>query len=228
MVPGAPASRAAAPVAGAAVGFLGVLPRAVAAGATTRSVVQKTEIVAGCPKYFRARALRRRFDGVGAASGDVAQSSARDVTPDDHPLGPDHWGHEFDLRWRLVLLLKRQGPGEPRRRPPAQVVVNHVGHHFERPGVLHFSAVLAAVVADQVGAISEPLAEYLQACGPVFRLDPKGQESHYGIDERLQVLDEGGPGEVWVVAFRDVRPHAESAHGVELLEDPGRHPHFFP
>ena len=46
------------------------------------------------------------------------------------------------------------------------------------------------MVADQVGAVSEPLAEYLQACGPVFRLDPKGQESQYGIDEPLQVLDE--------------------------------------
>ena len=87
---------------------------------------------------------------------------------------------------------------------------------------------LAAVVADQVGAVSEPLMEYFQARGPVFRFDPKGQEGQYGIDKRLQVLDEGGPGGVWIVTFRDVRPHAESAHGVELLKDLGRHPHFFP
>ena len=94
-----------------------------------------------------------------------------------------------------MLLLKRQGPGQKRRRPPAQVVVNHVDHHFERPGVLHFSAVLAAVVADHVGTVSESLEEYLQARGPIFRLNPKGQESQYGIDQCLQVLDEGGPGE---------------------------------
>ena len=35
----------------------------------------------------------------------------------------------------------------------------------------HFAAVLAAVVADQVGTVPEPLTEYLQARGPVFRLD---------------------------------------------------------
>ena len=163
-----------------------------------------------------------------AASGDVAQSSARDVVPDDRPLGPDHRGHELDYRRSLVLLLKRQGPGESRRRPPAQVVVNHAGHHFNRRGVPHFAAVLAAVVADQVGAVPEPLMEYLQARGPVFRLDPKGQDSHYGIDQRLQVLDEGVTGDVWIAVFCDVRPHAESTHGVELLEDPGSHPHFSP
>ena len=112
VVPGASASRAAAPVAGAAVGFLGVLPRAVSAMATSRSVVQKAEVITGCPGFFRARALRRRFNGVGAASGDVAQSSARDIVPDDRPLEPDPWGHELDLRRRLVLLLKRPDSGE--------------------------------------------------------------------------------------------------------------------
>ena len=226
MVPGTSASRAAAPVAGAAVGFLGVLPRPVSAVASSRSVVQKAEVVAGCPRFFRARALGRRFDGVSAAGGDVAQSSARDVVPDDCPPGPDHRGHELDFRRRLVLLLKRQGPGEPRRIPPAQVVVNHIGYHFERCGVLHFAAVLAAMVADQVGAVPEPLTEYFQARGPVFRLNPKGQDSHYGVDQRLQVLDAGGTGDVKIVAFRDVRPHAESIPGVELLENPGSHPHF--
>ena len=54
-----------------------------------------------------------------------------------------------------MLLLNRQGPGELRQRPPAQVVVNHVGHHFDRRRVLHFTVVLAAVVADQVGAVPE-------------------------------------------------------------------------
>ena len=108
---------------------------------------------------------------MGAASGDVVQSFARDVVPDDRPLGPDYRGRKVDFRRRLVLLLNRQGPGEPRRRPPAQVVVNHVGHHFDRRRVLHFAAVLAAVVADQVGAVPEPLTEYLQARGLVFRLD---------------------------------------------------------
>ena len=112
---------------------------------------------------------------MGAASGDVVQSSARDVVPDDRPLGPDYRGREVDSRRRLVLLLNRQGPGEPRRRPPAQVVVNHVGHHFDLCRVLHFAAVLAVVVADQVGAVPESLTEYLQARGPVFRLDFKGQ-----------------------------------------------------
>ena len=117
------------------------------------------------------RALGRRCHGVGAASGDVVQSSARDVVPDDRPLGPHYRGREVEFRRRLVLLLNRQGPGEPRRRPPAQVVVNHVGHYFDRRRVLHFASVLAAVVADQVGAFLEPLTEYLQARGPVFRLD---------------------------------------------------------
>ena len=165
---------------------------------------------------------------MGAASGDVAQFPAGDVVPDDRSLGPDHRGHELDFRRRLVLLLKRQGPGEPRRNPPAQVIVNHIDHHFERHGVLHFALVLAAVVAGQVGAVPEPLMEYLQACGPVFRLDSKIQDSHYGIEQRLQVLDEGSTGDVGIVDFRDVRPHAESTHGVELLENPGSHPHFFP
>ena len=132
-------------------------------------------VVAGCPRFFRARALGRRFDGVGAASGDVVQSSTRDVVPDDHSLGPNYRGREVDFRRRLVLLLNRQGPGEPRRRPPTQVVVNHVGHHFDRRRVMHFAAVLAAVVADQVGAVPEPLTEYLQAHGPVFRLDLRGR-----------------------------------------------------
>ena len=59
-----------------------------------------------------------------------------------------------------MLLLNRQGPGESRRIPPAQVVVNHVGHHFDSRRVLHFAAVLAAVVADQVGAVPEPLAKW--------------------------------------------------------------------
>ena len=99
------------------------------------------------------------------------QSPARDVVPDDRLLGPDYRGREVDLRRRLVLLLNRQGPGEPRRIPPAQVVVNHVSHHFDRRRVLRFAAVLAAVVADQVGAVPEPLTEYLQARGPIFRLD---------------------------------------------------------
>ena len=174
------------------------------------------------------RALGRRFDGADAASDDVAQSSARDVVPDDRPLGPDHRGHGLDFRRRLVLLLKRQGPGEPCRRSPAQVIVNHVGHHFEHRGVLHCASVLVAVVADQVSVVPETVTEYLQARGPVFRLDPKGHNSHCGIDQRLQVLDEGGTGDAWMVVFRNVRPHAESAHGVELLEDPGSHPHFFP
>ena len=166
---------------------------------------------------------------MGTASGDVAQSSVRNLVPDDRPPGPDHRGHELDLRRRLVLLLKRQGPGEPRRRPPAQVVVNHVGHYFERREVLNFAAVLAAVVADKsVGAVPEPLTEYLQARDLVFRLDPKEQDSHYDIDQRLQMFDEGGTGDVWIVALRGVRPHAESTQGVELLEDPGNYPHFFP
>ena len=52
-----------------------------------------------------------------------------------------------------MLLLNRQGPGERRRRPSTQVVVNPVGHHFDRRRVLHFAAVLAAVIADQVGAV---------------------------------------------------------------------------
>ena len=42
---------------------------------------------------------------------------------------------------------------------------------FNRRRVLHFAAVLAAVVVDQVGAVPEPLTGYLQARGPVFRLD---------------------------------------------------------
>ena len=205
-----------------------MLPRADSAVASSRSVVQKAVVVAGCPGAFRARALGRRFDGVDAAIDDVAQSSARDVVPDDRPLGPDHRGHGLDFRRRLVLLLKRQGSGEPRRRPPAQVVVNHVGHHYERRRVLYCAAVLAAVVADEVGAVPEPLTEYLQARGTVFRLDSKGQDSHCGIGQSLQVLDEGGTGDVWIAAFRDVHPYAESTHGVELLEDPGSHPHFFP
>ena len=112
---------------------------------------------------------------MGAASGDVVQSSARDVVPDDRPLGPDYRRRKVDFRRPLVLLLNRQGPGEPRQRRPAQVVVNHVGHHFYRRRVLHFAAVLAAVVADEVGVVPEPLTEYLQARGPVFRLDFKGQ-----------------------------------------------------
>ena len=99
------------------------------------------------------------------------QSPARDVVPSDRSLGPDYRGREADFRRRLVLLLNRQGPGEPRRIPPAQVVVNHVGYQFDRRSVLHFAAVLAAVVADQAGAVPEPLTEYLQARGPVFRLD---------------------------------------------------------
>ena len=108
---------------------------------------------------------------MGTASGDVVKSSARDIVPDDRPLGPGYRGRGVDFRRRLVLLLNRQGPGEPSRRPPAQVVVNHVGHHFDRRRVLRFAAVLAAGVADQVGAVPEPLAESLQARGPVFRLD---------------------------------------------------------
>ena len=108
---------------------------------------------------------------MGTASGDVVKSSARDIVPDDRPLGPDYRGRGVDFRRRLVLLLNRQGPGEPSRRPPAQVVVNHVGHHFDRRRVLRFAAVLAAGVADQVGAVPEPLTESLQARGPVFRLD---------------------------------------------------------
>ena len=107
---------------------------------------------------------------MGAASGDVVQPSARDVVPDDRPLGPDCRGREVNFRRRLVLLLKRRGPGEPRRRPPVQVFVNHVGHHFDRRRVLRFGAVLTAVVADQVGVVPEPLTEYLQARGPAFRL----------------------------------------------------------
>ena len=99
------------------------------------------------------------------------QSPACDVVPDDRSLRPDYRGREVNFRRHLVLLLNRQGPSEPRPRLPAQVVVNHVGHHFDRRRVLHFAAVLAAVVADQVGAVSEPLTEYLQARGPVFRLD---------------------------------------------------------
>ena len=213
MVPSTSAFRATAPVAGATVGVLGVLPRAVSAVASSRSVIQKAVVVAGCPEVFRARALG---------------SSAGDVVPDDLSLEPDHRGHEFDFRWRLVLFLKRQGPGESHQRPPAQVIVNYVDHHFERREGLHFAAVLAAVVADQVGAVPEPLMEYLQARGPVFQLDPKGQDSYYGIDQSLQVLDEGGAGDALIVAFRDERPHAEPTHGVELLEDPGSHPHFFP
>ena len=112
---------------------------AVSAVTFSRSVVlKKTVVVAGCPGFFRARALDRRFDGVGAASGDVVQSPARDVVPDDRSLGPDYRGREVEFRRRLVLLLNRQGPGELRRRPSAQVVVNHVGHHFDRRRVLHF------------------------------------------------------------------------------------------
>ena len=61
-------------------------------------------VVAGCPVFFRARAFGRRFDGVGAASGDVVQSSTRDVVPDDRSLGPDFRGREIDFRGRLVLL----------------------------------------------------------------------------------------------------------------------------
>ena len=99
------------------------------------------------------------------------QSPARDVVPDDLSLGLGYRGCEVDFRRRLVLLLNREGPGEPRRIPPAQAVVNHVGHHFDRRRVLHFAAVLAAVVADQVGAVPEPLTEYLHVRGPVFRLD---------------------------------------------------------
>ena len=99
------------------------------------------------------------------------QSPARDVVPNDRSLGPDYRGREVDFRRRLVLLLNRQGLGEPRRIPPAQVVVNHVGHYFDRRRVLHFAAVLAAVVAYQVGAVPEPWTEYRQARGPVFRLD---------------------------------------------------------
>ena len=147
---------------------------AVLAVTFSRSVTppqKQTVVVAGCPGFFRARTLGRRFDGVGAASGDVVQSLARDVVPDDRSLGPDYRGREVNFRRRLVLLLNRQGPGEPRRRPPAQVVVNHAGHHFDRRRVLHFAAVLAAVVVDQVGAVPEPLTEYLQARGLVFRLD---------------------------------------------------------
>ena len=142
----------------------------------------KAVVVAGCPGFFRSRALGRRFDGFDAASDDVAQSSACDVVPDDRPLRPDHRGHGLDFRRRLGLFLKRQGPGEPRRRPPVQVVVNHVGNHFGRRWIRHCAAVLAAVVTDQVGAIPEPLTEYLQARGPVFRLHPKGQRSPCGID----------------------------------------------
>ena len=137
-------------------------------------------VVADCPGFFRARALGRRFYGVGAASGDVVQSSTRDVAPDDRSLGPDYRGREVDFRRRLVLLLNRQGPGEPRRRPPTQVVVNHVGHHFDRRRVLHFAAVLAAVVADQVGAVPKPLTEYLQARGPVVRLDLRNRYDGVG------------------------------------------------
>ena len=106
-----------------------------------------------------------------AASGDVVPSSARGVVPDDRSLGSDYQRREVDFRRRLVLLLNSQGPREPRRRPPAQVVVNHVGHHFDRRRVLRFAAVLAAVVADHVGAVPEPLTESVQARGPVFRLD---------------------------------------------------------
>ena len=61
-------------------------------------------VVADCPGFFRVRALGRRFDGVGAASGDVVQSSTRDVVPDDRLLGPDYRGREVDFRLRLVLL----------------------------------------------------------------------------------------------------------------------------
>ena len=76
------------------------------------------------------------------------QPFARDVVPDDRALGLDYRGREVDFWRRLVLLLNRQGPGEPRRRPPAQVVVNHVGSYFDRRRVLCFAAVLAVVVAD--------------------------------------------------------------------------------
>ena len=68
-------------------------------------------VITGCPEFFRARALGQRFDGVGAPSGDVVQSSTRDVVPDDRSLGPDYRGREVDFRRCLVLLLNRQGPG---------------------------------------------------------------------------------------------------------------------
>ena len=86
-----------------------------------------------------------------------------------------------------MLLLNRQGPDEPRRIPPAQVIVNHFGHHFDCRRVLHFAAVLAAVVTDQVGAVPKPLTKYLRACGSVFRLDFKGQIRR-GSSKREQPL----------------------------------------
>ena len=43
---------------------------------------------------------------MGAASGDVVQSSDRDIVLDARPLGPDYRGHEVDFRRRLVLLLR--------------------------------------------------------------------------------------------------------------------------
>ena len=49
MVPSTSASRAATPVAGAVVGFLGVLQRAVSAMASSRSVIQKAVVFAGSP-----------------------------------------------------------------------------------------------------------------------------------------------------------------------------------
>ena len=124
---------------------------------------------------------------MGAASKDVDQSSARNVVPDDYPLGPDYRGREVNFRRRLVLLLKRQGPGVPRRIPPAQAVVNHVGHYFDRRRVLHSAAVLAAVVTGQVGAVPKPLTKYLQVRSPVFRLDFKGQ-TRWGSSKRERPL----------------------------------------
>ena len=35
----------------------------------------------------------------------------------------------------------------------------------------------------KVGQLRMPTSCVLQARGPVFRLDPKGQDSHYGIDQ---------------------------------------------
>ena len=75
---------------------------------------KKTVVVSGCPGFFRVRALGRRFDGLGAASENVVQSSSRDVVSDDYQLWPDYRGREVDFRRRLVLLLNCQGPGEPR------------------------------------------------------------------------------------------------------------------
>lgn len=123
----------------------------------------------------------------------------------------------------------------------AKSLVNHTDLHRPRSslvtsaiivkvaGGLHLSAVLPAVIRHRVGAVLEPLLEYIQALDPVFRLDTKGYEGHDRIDQSLQVLDEAGASDVPTIAFRDVQPQVEATHAVEqLLEDPGSHPHLFP